>query len=107
MKRLKLRNEKQIGRINWFSKWKIERVEAGHTVERYTCKICMREQDVDEHESGSKSDDNSSDSENEERSDGCGLCQQVVEENIKLKEENDSVREVIAVLKRDLEELKH
>ena len=33
-------------------------------------------------------------------------CQQVVEENYKLKEENESLKEVIVLLKKDLEELR-
>ena len=49
-----------------------------------------------------------SDSESEgenDQDDGCGACQQVVEENYKLKEENESLK-VIALLKKDLEELR-
>jgi len=30
----------------------------------------------------------------------CGICQEVVEENCKLKEENKSLKEIIAVLER-------
>ena len=56
---------------------KCEKVEAGHIVERYTCRRCTREQDVYEDKSGCDSNDSSSDSESEERSDGCELCQQV------------------------------
>jgi len=50
-----------------------------------------------------------SDSESEGENDqdgGCGVCQQVLEENFKLKEENESLKEVIALLKKDLEELR-
>jgi len=95
---------------------KCEKVESGITVEVYTCKKCQRKKSMEKEDSQQESSvieeevsDSDGDSESEGENDqdgGCGVCQQVVEENYKLKEENKSLKEVIALLKKDLEELR-
>jgi len=91
---------------------KCEKVESGNTVENYTCKKCQRKKSMENEDSQQESSvivEEVSDSESEGENDqdgGCGVCQQVVEENYKLKEENKSLKEVIALLKKDLEELR-
>ena len=53
------------------------------------------QQDSSVIEEGVSDSDGESEGENDQDG-GCGVCQQVVEENYKLKEENESLKEVIA-----------
>ena len=92
---------------------KCEKIPSGIVLDRYICKMCKRN-GVDQNEGDTEVDTmgeveipNAEGCEmSKENAFGCEMCDQLAEENRKLAQERDSLKEIVEQLKRDMDELK-
>lgn len=110
-------------RCKLFKHRKCEKIDAGKKIEEYVCKRCVREEmrnvqnssgngsEGEETEDEILDEDSEDDEETERREEEdkeedrnrCELCEELLQEMKRLKEENESQKEIIGILKQDLE----